>query len=175
MSKNEELSNPISCLNRAREDELVFVLAGRDEAAPDAIREWARRRVSLGKNSHSDSQIVEALDCANRMTHERVPIFFFGCHRYAGHFMWQPGMKTDDSHFDKLNPWGYSIDGGLVGRLEHRRGWTATGRSDFSIDKRPGSHATFLVRGEHSLEDVKLLAKTYFPLVYARCGVDSWS
>jgi len=69
--KREELSNHKSCINRAREDEMVFVLLGRDPAAPAAIRAWAGLRVLLGKNKADDPQIVEALSCAETMEKER--------------------------------------------------------------------------------------------------------
>jgi hypothetical protein len=67
MIKHEELSNPNSCLNRAKDDELVFVLLGRDRAAPAAIRAWVDERVALGKNDRDDPQIVEALRMAFEM------------------------------------------------------------------------------------------------------------
>jgi hypothetical protein len=71
MIKSEELKNPDSCLNRAREDEMLFVLLGRDAAAPHAIREWAAQRIRLGKNKPEDDQIAEALEAADRMDAER--------------------------------------------------------------------------------------------------------
>ena len=37
MTKRELLADPNSCLNRAADDEPVFVLLGRDPAAPFAI------------------------------------------------------------------------------------------------------------------------------------------
>lgn len=54
-------------MNRARDDEMTFVLLGRDAAAPGAIRFWARERVRLGKNSWQDLQIAEAMRAAARM------------------------------------------------------------------------------------------------------------
>ena len=71
MRKRDELARPHSCINRAKDDEMTFVLLGRDAAAPDAIREWCRLRVHSGKNGPSDSQIVEALECASIMENER--------------------------------------------------------------------------------------------------------
>lgn len=71
MIKSEELTNPNSCMSKARDDEMTFVLLGRDPAAPKAIREWAARRVFLGKNNYTDPQIKEALDCANEMERQR--------------------------------------------------------------------------------------------------------
>jgi hypothetical protein len=67
MIKREELSNPNSCMSRAKDDEMIFVLLGRDAAAPHAIREWVRERIRLGKNAWSDGQIIEALTCANKI------------------------------------------------------------------------------------------------------------
>lgn len=60
-----------SCLNRARIDEMVFVLLGRDVAAPVAIRAWIAERIRLGKNAPDDAQILEAEYCALLMEKER--------------------------------------------------------------------------------------------------------
>jgi hypothetical protein len=67
MKKQEELTNPNSCMSRAKDDEMTFVLLGRDAAAPYAIRAWAEHRIRLGKNSLADPQIIEALKCADAM------------------------------------------------------------------------------------------------------------
>lgn len=67
MIKRQELVNPNSCLNRACDDEMLFVLIGRDKAAPAAIRAWIEERIRLGKNQRADAQIVEAEDCAHLM------------------------------------------------------------------------------------------------------------
>jgi hypothetical protein len=72
MRKFLEVQKRDSCLNRADEDEWIFVLLGRDAAAPATIRFWAEERVRLGKNHPSDSQIVTARECANRMDEERT-------------------------------------------------------------------------------------------------------
>lgn len=64
MRKREEVANPSSCLNRAREDEMIFVLLGRDVATPAAIRMWFHERLRLGKNRCGDAQMIEALQCA---------------------------------------------------------------------------------------------------------------
>ena len=71
MLKREEIKSPSSCLNRARNHEMVFVLLARDEAAPHAIREWVERRIALAKNSRNDDQIIEALECARTMKDQR--------------------------------------------------------------------------------------------------------
>ena len=67
MLKKDELTDPNSCLNKAKDNELVFVLLGRDPATPEAIRAWVRERVRLGKNTYSDPQIGEALDSAESL------------------------------------------------------------------------------------------------------------
>lgn len=67
MRKHEELTNPNSCMSRASDGEMTFVLLGRDVAAPDTIRYWIEKRVLAGKNKYSDPQIIEALTCANTM------------------------------------------------------------------------------------------------------------
>jgi hypothetical protein len=72
--KRDEIENTESCLNKARADERLFVLLARDPAAPVAIRAWVAERVRLGKNTLTDDQIVEALDCAGRMEYERAEI-----------------------------------------------------------------------------------------------------
>ena len=71
MRKHEEISNVNSCLNKAIGSELLFVLLGRDESAPVAIRAWAEHRVKSGKNKPDDQLIVEALGCAEQMEIER--------------------------------------------------------------------------------------------------------
>lgn len=67
MLKRGELTNPASCMSRARDDEMTFVLLGRDLAAPCAIRAWIEERIRLGKNLRRDAQILEAETCAAAM------------------------------------------------------------------------------------------------------------
>jgi hypothetical protein len=71
MIKRDELSEPESCLNKARDNERLFILLARDPAAPAAIRAWVSERIRLGKNTPSDPQLCEALECAARMEVER--------------------------------------------------------------------------------------------------------
>jgi len=67
MIKREELTNPNSCMSRAKDDEMTFVLLGRDAAAPYAIRQWIEERIRLQKNTYGDPQIIEALECAEKI------------------------------------------------------------------------------------------------------------
>ena len=71
MVKTDELTNPNSCMSRAKDHEWTFVLLARDEAAPLAIRAWCDERIRLGKNTPEDEQIKEAIRCAQLMTEQR--------------------------------------------------------------------------------------------------------
>jgi len=70
MRRNDELARIDSCINRAKSDEMLFVLLSRDPAAPVAIRAWIGERLRLGKNSRDDMQIIEADYCARTMEAE---------------------------------------------------------------------------------------------------------
>lgn len=72
MIKRMELSDPNSCLNRAKDDEFIFVLLERDEAFSAAVSEWARKRVELGKNTWNDPQIRTALYEANQVVLRQI-------------------------------------------------------------------------------------------------------
>ena len=67
MKKFNELANPESCLNKAKDSEMLFVLLERDPAAPSAIRAWIRERIRIGKNKPNDPKILEAEACAKYM------------------------------------------------------------------------------------------------------------
>ncbi len=71
MRKHLELSDPNSCMSRAGDNEMTFVLLGRDAAAPTAVRVWAEERIRLGKNKLEDPQIVEALEWALTVEQEQ--------------------------------------------------------------------------------------------------------
>jgi len=71
MLKVNEAADHNSCWNKANPRERLFVLLARDEAAPVAIRAWTQERVRIGKNRPGDSQITEALECAELMEVER--------------------------------------------------------------------------------------------------------
>lgn len=67
MKKCDELSNPKSCLSKARNDERIFVLLERDEAAPAAVEAWATERVRIGKSREDDQEITEAKNWAHEV------------------------------------------------------------------------------------------------------------
>jgi hypothetical protein len=70
--KRDELSDPGSCLNKARDDEWVFTLLGRDEATPAGIRGWAAERIRLGLNKPGDQKILDALRQADLIAAEHA-------------------------------------------------------------------------------------------------------
>ena len=74
MIKRDELELTQSCLNKASDNEHLFVLLARDPAAPVAIRAWIAERLRLGKNAAGDEQIREAFECAGLMEMERIEI-----------------------------------------------------------------------------------------------------
>jgi hypothetical protein len=89
MRKQAELTNPESCMGRAGDQEMTFVLLGRDAAAPFAIRAWIAERIRLGKNAPDDPQIREAEECARTMEREGracgtcgAPKFQYGIYGY---------------------------------------------------------------------------------------------
>lgn len=63
-TKAQTLADPQSCLNRAADDEEIFVLRANDPLAPLTVAEWARlyeqRRGATEKST-------EAWSCAERM------------------------------------------------------------------------------------------------------------
>lgn len=71
MRKIDELSQANSCLLKARNNEMIFVLLGRDKASPYAIRAWVKERIRLQKNTEGDAQTTEALECAETMEREQ--------------------------------------------------------------------------------------------------------
>jgi hypothetical protein len=72
MRRHEEIMDPDSCFNKALPDELMFVLLERDEAAPYAVEEWARKRIELGLNSPDDLKILSALQWAKTVKERQV-------------------------------------------------------------------------------------------------------
>lgn len=72
MRKKDELSNPSSCLNRAADDEPIFVLRANDPSAPTAVAAWAERYMSEkgGIGFMTDEQFAkygEAMSLARTM------------------------------------------------------------------------------------------------------------
>lgn len=73
MRKHLEILDPKSCLNKAGEDEFIFVLLSRDPAAPHAIAAWINERARLGLDAPDSPKLVEAQQCAVAMQKQREP------------------------------------------------------------------------------------------------------
>lgn len=67
MLKRDEVGSANSCLNKACDGEMIFVLRAKDPCAGNTIRDWVARRLALGMNESSDDKIQEALACAAEM------------------------------------------------------------------------------------------------------------
>jgi len=67
MKKHEEIARLDSCLNSAHDNEPLFILRGKDPAAPAAIRAWTEERIALGINTRSDDKMVSAATVAQEM------------------------------------------------------------------------------------------------------------
>jgi hypothetical protein len=65
MRKLDEIEQPTSCLNKAAEDEPLFVLRAKDPNAPATVEEWARRAEESG--AHEPWKIAEARALAEQM------------------------------------------------------------------------------------------------------------
>lgn len=74
MIKRDELANEFSYLHKAKFDEMLFILLGRDEAATVAIEAWIKERIRLGRNEPDDEKIIEAKQCIVKMAAQRSTI-----------------------------------------------------------------------------------------------------
>jgi hypothetical protein len=73
MIKADEITNPNSCLNKAADDEPIFVLRGRDILAAEVVRFWA---TIAQDNKVSTGKVLDALTLADRMElwpHRKLP------------------------------------------------------------------------------------------------------
>ena len=104
--------------------------------------------------------------------------YYFGCWGDSGHFMFNrdgetaernarailpPPLRVPDA---TLTPKGPQIQG--VALLHHVEGWTAISFWDRSVDSRPGSNSTFILRGTLTWDEVIEQSRAAFPSVWAR-------
>lgn len=68
MLKRQEMSDPNSCLNKARDDEPIFVLRAKDPIAAAVVRLWA----AMAEFVHEREKIGEARQFANAMDQWRL-------------------------------------------------------------------------------------------------------
>lgn len=115
-----------------------------------------------------------------------MKVFYFGCHREAGHYFWVPGMQYAWGVV-RLIPWrsvdptlcpGADPDPNVYRRtrpevegealLHHKDGWTALSFWDRSVDERGGCNSQFFAEGTHTFEEMLALAREHFPEVMKR-------
>lgn len=97
-------------------------------------------------------------------------VLYFGCLAQCGHHL--RSRRGPDPQWNST-PWRGNIDGGILektrdqsnGRAvyDNKGGWSAVAFWDNSVDTRPGSHSTFLVREILAPEVVLELAKQQWP------------
>jgi len=111
-------------------------------------------------------------------------VFYFGCWGDVGHYLWTPDGRRARSAgpFTALD-----LDGrfcpGVVGRtdrispnvqpegvaaLHHANGWTVLAFWDRSVDRRRGSHSTYVIEGTHDFGEAVRISSAAFPRVWAR-------
>lgn len=68
MKKADELRSNTSCLNKAANDEPLFVLRAKDPVAPMTVRLWA----SMAEGIHEQEKIDEAIATADQMERWKI-------------------------------------------------------------------------------------------------------
>lgn len=115
-----------------------------------------------------------------------APAYYFGCRgRSAGHFLHACDKRNGKDCWDDYKRLkslfgGRHVDGGFnpkmkpldqgAGAVERVGNWTVLSIDDYSIDSRPNSHATFILRGEHTFDEAWSAAVEWFPSDCARVG-----
>lgn len=112
-------------------------------------------------------------------------VYFFGCWREKGHYLYRPdgtamqrdfpvaGVRSLDTVFCPGRREGYygTPEGAQeqsLSRVVHVDGWTVLAFWDRSLDRRYGSNGAFLARGTFDFQQMRLIAKRFFPTVLER-------
>lgn len=108
--------------------------------------------------------------------------YFFGCIGVAGHRLWArvQGMRLLEStrfptewgpnaqRLDGAYPRSDGITVHLTADDPLPPGWTVVTMNDYSVDHRPGSHATFVLRGRFDAPTAIARVRGEFPEVCQR-------
>ncbi len=65
MKRLDEINQPGSCLNKAQDDEPIFVIRAKDPVGASAVRQWAHEAERSGM--HGDNKIAAARALAEDM------------------------------------------------------------------------------------------------------------
>lgn len=111
-------------------------------------------------------------------------MYYFGCWKEVGHYLHtvtgsRRGMYAVPQDFPcafavldcgVLPPCVPQVEGRAT--LVHLNGWTLLSFWDRSVDTRPNSCSTFVVRGQYTFAEACALAEQGFPRVWARFGFE---
>jgi hypothetical protein len=110
--------------------------------------------------------------------------YFFGCIGEAGHYLWArepgalyahrvrfpaewgPSAKCIDGDYARREDGGISVH--LTADDPLPPGWTVVTMNDNSVDHRPGSHATFVLRGRFDEATAIARVRGAFPNICQR-------
>lgn len=106
-------------------------------------------------------------------------VYYFGCIRVHGHYLYHPDGRMLTYKDNKIHPWGDAIDGGIfqgskkaweegLVHYQSKDGWSGISFADYSIDNRKASHSTFVVEGNFNAEELLNMAKEQWPQIFAR-------
>lgn len=102
---------------------------------------------------------------------EELDVYYYGPIRSAGHYLWVSDTKSYHI-YNHPHPWGSKIDGSLTPQdndregealIHHKDGWTALSFWDRTVDKRGGSHSTYIANKTLNYDEMVDLAKKTFP------------
>lgn len=115
--------------------------------------------------------------------------YYYGCHRGVGHYLFTTALNDRSLNLPDHVPWS-AVDGVLQpgckkregsrihttpmnnvdghAALHHKDGWTALAFWDRSVDARPNSTSTFMIKGTHDFETMKQICAAAFPAVWSR-------
>ena len=72
-TKSEVLADPNSCLNKAADDEPIFVLRAQDVTAAKTIRDWAQLLMSLGGSLLKANDALHTAKAMERYHTRKLP------------------------------------------------------------------------------------------------------
>lgn len=112
--------------------------------------------------------------------------YYYGTFQSPGHLLIEEGMKRVNSRVNTGLPFqARALDGFLPGNapqnkihLMHLDGYTLLLMGDYTVDKRPGSVAVFILPLRLGQQDALIAANKAFPTIFARlaqAGPFSWS
>lgn len=105
--------------------------------------------------------------------------FYFGCHREAGHYLFDEQGRHASRRGELSLPFRYSIlDSGLLPQGDAQEqgaativlfpAWTVISFWDRSVDKRGGCNSAFVLPGQMTFDEAIAVSKEKFPWVWSR-------